>query len=163
VISSRVKRYIGTKVLISAGTGLSVGLILMALGIPLATAFGLMAFLLNFIPSVGSIVAVLLPLPVLLVDPNVGTTAAILAMVLPGAVQLLLGNFLEPKIMGQSMELHPAVVLMSLVMWGMLWGVVGMFVAIPMTATFKLVLERMEHTKPIADLIAGRLDALLGD
>jgi AI-2 transport protein TqsA len=163
VISARVKRYIATKVLVSAITGLSVGLILSALGIPLAMAFGLMAFLLNFIPSVGSIVSVLLPLPIVLVDPNIGPTTAVLAVVLPGAVQMLLGNFIEPKIMGQTMELHPAVILMSLVLWGMLWGVVGMFVAVPMTATVKLILERMEHTKPIADLIGGRLDALVGD
>jgi AI-2 transport protein TqsA len=163
VISSRVRRYIATKVAISAITGLATGLILTLLGIPLAIAFGLMAFLLNFIPSVGSIVAVLLPLPILLVDPRVSTTAAVLALVLPGAVQLTLGNVLEPKIMGRSMELHPAVVLMSLVLWGMLWGVVGMFVAVPLTATFKIVLERMEHTRPIADLLGGDPRALLED
>lgn len=163
IISSRVRRYIATKVAISAITGLATGLILALLGIPLAIAFGLMAFLLNFIPSVGSIVAVLLPLPIVLVDPGVTTTAAVLALILPGAVQLTLGNFLEPKIMGRSMELHPAFVLMSLVLWGMLWGVVGMFVAVPLTATFKIVLERMEHTRPIADLIGGNPDSLLGD
>lgn len=159
-ISDRVKRYIVTKVLISGLTGLFVGLVLTALNIPLAIVFGLMSFLLNFIPSIGSIVAVMLPLPILLVDPQITTLEAILAMALPAAVQLTFGNFLEPKILGESLELHPAVILIALVLWGMLWGIVGMFLAAPMTATLKIILERMEHTRPIADLLGGRVDTL---
>lgn len=162
-ISARVKKYIVVKVLISAGTAVSVYAVLQVLEVPLALVFGLLTFLLNFIPSVGSIVAVLLPIPVVLVDPTIGTFAAILAIGLPAAIQLTFGNFLEPQVMGESLELHPAVILMSLVIWGMLWGIVGMFLAAPMTATIKLILERMEHTRPIADLLAGRVDSLLGD
>lgn len=162
-ISSRVKRYIVTKVVISGSTGIAVGLILGLLDIPLAIVFGLMTFLLNFIPSLGSAVAVLLPLPIVLVDPSVTTLQGILAIGLPAVIQLTFGNFVEPKVLGESLELHPAVILIALVLWGMLWGVVGMFLAAPMTATLKLILERMEHTRPIADLLAGRVDALYQD
>lgn len=160
-IASRMKRYVVTKVLISTGTAVCVGLVLSLLGVPLAIVFALMTFLLNFIPSFGSLVAVLLPLPIVLVDPQIGSVSAVLAIVLPAAIQLLFGNFLEPKIMGESLELHPAVILVALVLWGMLWGIVGMFLAAPMTATLKIILERMEHTRPIADLLGGRVDALL--
>lgn len=162
-ISQRVQRYIVVKILISAGTAISVYTVLTILDVPLALVFGLLTFLLNFIPSVGSIVAVLLPIPVVLVDPNIGTLAAILAIALPGAIQLTFGNFIEPKVLGESLELHPAVILISLVIWGMIWGIVGMFLAAPMTATIKIILERMEHTKPIADLLGGRVDTFLGD
>lgn len=162
-ISARVKRYIVVKVLISGGTAVSVFAVLTVLEVPLALVFGLMTFLLNFIPSVGSIVAVLLPIPVVLVDPSIGTFQAVLAIGVPAAIQVTFGNFVEPKVMGESLELHPAVILISLVIWGMLWGIVGMFLAAPMTATIKLILERMEHTRPIADLLGGRVDTLLGD
>ncbi len=162
-ISERVKRYIVVKVLISGGTAVGVYLVLSMLEVPLALVFGLLTFLLNFIPSVGSIVAVLLPIPVVLVDPSIGSLQAVLAIGLPAVIQLSFGNFIEPKVMGESLELHPAVILISLVIWGMLWGIVGMFLAAPMTATIKLILERMEHTRPIADLLGGRVDTLLGD
>ena len=120
--------------------------------------FGLLAFLLNFIPSFGSIIATLAPLPIILVNPDIQATAGVLAIVLPAAVQLTLGNFVEPKIMGESLDLHPVVILMSLVFWGMLWGIAGMFLSVPMTAVLQIFLERMEHTRPIADVMAGRLD-----
>ncbi len=157
-IRARVKRYIVTKVVISMFTGASVGVILTLLGIPLAGMFGLLAFLLNFIPSFGSIIATLAPLPIILVNPDIQATAGVLAIVLPAAVQLTLGNFVEPKIMGESLDLHPVVILMSLVFWGMLWGIAGMFLSVPMTAVLQIFLERMEHTRPIADVMAGRLD-----
>lgn len=157
-VRERVKRYINTKVLVSTVTGVSVGAVLTILGIPLAAVFGLMAFLLNFIPSFGSIVSTLLPLPIVLVNPGIGLATGILAIALPGAIQITLGNFVEPKVMGESLDLHPVVILMSLVLWGMLWGIVGMFLAVPMTAVLKILLERMEHTRGFAELLGGRLD-----
>jgi AI-2 transport protein TqsA len=130
------------------------------LGIDLAMVFGLFAFLLHFIPSIGSIVATLLPLPVVLVNPAVSPTVAILAIVLPAAIHFVIGNFIDPKLMGQSLDLHPVSVLLALMVWGAVWGVIGMFLATPLTAIMKILFERSELTAPIADLMAGRLDAL---
>ncbi len=162
-VEERVKRYVGVKFLISLATAFSVGTVLQLLGIPFALMFGLLVFLLNFIPSVGSVIATLMPLPVVLVQPEISTASAVLAIALPGAIQITLGNFIEPKIYGESLDLHPVVTLMSLVLWGTLWGVVGMFLAAPMAAVIKIFLARLEHTAPIAEAMGGRLDALFGE
>jgi AI-2 transport protein TqsA len=159
-IESRIKRYILTKALVSALTGVLVGTVLVVLGIDLALVFGLFAFLLNFIPSVGSIVSTLLPLPVVLVSPDVAATTAMLAIALPAVIQFAIGSVIEPKIMGGSLDLHPVAILLALILWGMLWGIIGMLLATPITAVMKILFEKMEHTAPIAELLAGRLDAL---
>lgn len=157
---TRIKRFLVTKAVISAATGLLVGSVLTLLDIDLALVFGLFAFLLNFIPSIGSIVATLLPLPVVLVSPDVSTPVAVAAIAVPGALQFAIGNVLEPRVMGSSLDLHPVAILLALIFWGMLWGIVGMLLATPITAVLKIVLERFEGTRLLADLIAGRLDAL---
>lgn len=161
-VESRVKRYIVFKFLLSAITGVVVGCILWLLGVELAMAFGLMAFLLNFIPSVGSIVATLLPLPVVLVSPDLTATTMVLAVALPGAVQIIIGNVVEPKVMGGGLDLHPITILMALMIWGALWGIVGMLLAAPITAVMKIMFARAELTRPVADLFAGRIDDFLG-
>ncbi len=155
-IEYRIERYVIAKVLISATTGMLVSGILYALGVELALMFGFLAFLLNFIPSVGSIIATLLPLPVIILNPDISTTTVVLALVLPGIVQVTIGNGLEPKIMGDSLDLHPISILFALIVWGVLWGIVGMFLATPITAVLKILLEQHELTRPVAELMAGR-------
>jgi AI-2 transport protein TqsA len=157
----RIKRYIATKAAISLATGFLVGLTLTLLGIPLALVFGLFAFLLNFVPSIGSILSTLLPLPILVVSPEVSLHAAVLAIVIPAILQMSIGNFVEPKIMGESLDLHPATILISLILWGMLWGILGMILSVPITVVVKILCERFEGSRPIAHLLAGRTDALL--
>lgn len=152
----RVKRYILTKVLVSAATGVLVGFILWMFGVELAMVFGVLAFFLNFIPSIGSIMATLLPLPVVVLSPEMSPLAKIMAILIPGGVQFVIGNFLEPKIMGESLDLHPAVVLLGLIFFGMIWGFVGMFLATPIVAVLKIILERTDVTAPVGHLLAGR-------
>ncbi len=158
-IETRVAHYIVTKALISLATGVLVGLTLAILGVDLALVFGLLAFLLNFIPSVGSVIATLLPLPVVVVSPDLSPTTAILALLLPGLIQIIIGHVIEPRVMGEALDLHPVVILMALIAWGMLWGVVGMLLATPMTAILKILFERLEPMAPVAQVLAGRLDA----
>ena len=156
-VQSRIQRYIIVKALVSALTGVLVGLTLVLLGVDLALVFGVFAFLLNFIPSLGSIVATLLPLPVVLVSPDLTPTARVLAIVLPLVIQFIIGNIVDPKLMGKSLDLHPVTLLLALILWGTLWGIVGMFLATPITAILKIIFERMEVTTPFAELLAGRL------
>ena len=156
-VQSRIQRYIIVKSLVSALTGALVGIILALLGIDLALVFGVFAFLLNFIPSVGSIIATLLPLPVLIVSPDLSLTTCVLAFLLPMAVQFIIGNIVDPTLMGKTLDLHPVALLLSLIVWGTIWGVVGMLLAAPITAILKIVFERMEITTPLAELLAGRL------
>ena len=159
-VELRVQRYIMAKAVVSAATGGIVGGILAFLGVDLALVFGLFAFLLNFIPSIGSIIATLLPLPVVLVNPESTLTTTLLAIGLPGVSQFLIGSIIEPKVVGGTLNLHPATILIALIVWGMIWGIVGMFLAIPLTAVMQILMERFEHTAPIAELLAGRLDRL---
>ena len=156
-IDGQIKRYVNLKIGLSAGTGVAVWLILTVLGIDLAMVFGVLAFVLNFIPNVGSVVATLLPLPLVLVSADISTTAAVLAIALPGAVQMVVGNVLEPKLAGDSLDLHPITVLLALILWGTLWGMTGMLLATPMTAVARLLLDQSELMHPIAELMAGRV------
>jgi AI-2 transport protein TqsA len=162
-IELRVQRYIMAKIIVSAATGGVVGGILALLEVDLALVFGLFAFLLNFIPSIGSIIATLLPLPIVLVDPERTLTTVVLAIGLPGLADFLIGSLIEPKVVGGSLDLHPATVLICLIVWGMIWGIVGMFLAIPLTAVMQFFFQRFEPTAPIAELLAGRLDRLQAD
>ena len=73
------------------------------------------------------------------------------------AVQMIIGNVVEPKLLGDSLELHPITVLLSLIFWGMLWGLPGMLLAAPITAVLKILLESLDLTKPVANLLAGHL------
>ncbi|MFQ5790104.1 MAG: AI-2E family transporter [Acidobacteriota bacterium] len=155
-IDLKIRRYIVTKVGTSAATGILVGIILALFGLDLALVFGVLAFLLNFIPNVGSIIATLLPVPLAVVQfeslwPIVGI------VLLPGGVQMIIGNGIEPKLMGEGLELHPVTILLALVFWGLLWGIVGMLLAAPMTAVLRIVLGRFETTRPVAELLAGHL------
>jgi len=156
-IESRIKRYVVTKVATSGATGALVWLILTVLGVDLALVFGLFAFLLNFIPSIGSIIATLLPLPVVLFSPDLSTNAAFLALLLPAIVQFSIGNVIEPRLMGTSLDLHPIAILLALMVWGALWGIVGMLLATPITAVMKILVERLQLTAPIGALLSGRL------
>jgi AI-2 transport protein TqsA len=158
-IESRVRRYLLAKVLISAGTAVLVGLTLWLLHVPLALTFGMLAFLLNFIPSIGSVVATLLPLPVVVLNPELGITAKVMAILIPGAIQTAIGNFIEPRIMGQSLGLHPVVILLGLGLFGLLWGVIGMFLSTPIVAVVRIVLQRIGVTAPMGEWMAGRLNS----
>jgi len=159
-VESRIKRYVLTMTLTSGITGVLVGLVLSILGVELGWMFGFLAFLLNFIPNIGSIIATILPLPVALIDPELGMISKILVLVIPGIIQFTIGNLLQPKMMGESLDLHPIVVLLSLIFFGTIWGIIGMFLAVPITAVVKILLERFGYTRAIADLIAGKTDML---
>jgi AI-2 transport protein TqsA len=131
-----------------------------------AIVFALLAFLLNFIPNIGPIIASLLPLPLIILSPELSVFSMVMVILLTTGVQFVSGNVVEPKIMGDSFELHPVAVLLTLMLWGMIWGIIGMILATPVTAAIKILLERFERTRPIAEVLAGRFDAVrkgLGD
>ena len=161
-IDAKVKNYIQVKTALSVCTGILVGLLLHLLRVDLAFVFGLMAVLLNFIPNVGSIISTLLPLPVILVDPSLSTVEVALAIILPGTIQFLIGNVVEPKVLGDSLNLSPVVILFSLTVWTALWGGIGALLAVPITATIQILSEQLEFTKPIASILRGDLLALMG-
>ena len=82
------------------------------------------------------------------------------ALVFPAVIQIWLGNAVQPRMLGNALDLHPIVILISLIFWSMIWGVPGAFLATPMTAVIRIVLEKIPTTRPLAELLAGRLDAV---
>lgn len=154
-VARRVKRYLAIKVLLSLVTGVLVGGTLAALGIDLALLIGILVFALNFIPNVGPLIATALPIPLLLFEGTNGITL-ILAIGIPGLIQFILGNIVEPRLLGNELRLHPVSVLAALVFWGMLWGVPGLLLAVPLTTAVHIAAGETELTRPIADLLSGR-------
>ncbi len=153
-INHAVQHYLGLKTAISAGTGLLVTIVLSIMGVPFALLWGVLAFLLNFIPNIGSLISVVPPVAITLFDSgSVGRT--MLTAVLLITIQLVMGNFVEPKVMGKGLNLSPLVVLLSLLFWGWMWGIPGMLLSVPLTAAIKIAMEQVEATKPLAALLAG--------
>ena len=155
-IIGNVKKYIFTKFITSAATGFIAGIIYWLLGIELAFIFGSLTFILNFIPYFGSIIAVLIPLPIAFLqftDP----TYVILIILLPLIVHLIIGNILEPKIFGEAFGLHPITIILSLIFWGMIWGIIGVLLAAPITAIVKITFGKFETTKSISRLLEGKI------
>jgi len=155
-IDQKIRRYIATKVAISVVTGLLVWLSLAIIGLELAGVFGMLAFLLNFIPNIGSVISSLLPIPIAVAQFQ-SFWPIILVLAIPGTIQMVLGNVVEPKLMGEGLDLHPIIVLLALSFWGLLWGIVGMFLAVPVTAVIRIVLMQFDSLKPIGKLLAGEL------
>lgn len=155
-VTSTIRRYLTTMTAIATATGVLVGLILGMLGLNMAWLFGLLVFLLMFIPNIGSIVATLLPIPVAVTqfqDPWM----VLAVIVFPGAVHVAIGNLIAPRLMGSGLELHPVTVLLALAFWGLLWGIAGMVLAVPIVAILRIVLLRFETTRPLAEILSGRL------
>lgn len=155
-IDSKVRRYIAIKTVLSLITAVSVWIIFTLFNLQLAVVFAMFAFMLNFIPSIGSIIATCLPIPIAVAQFDSPWKIA-MVIIIPGAIQMTVGNIIEPKIMGQGLKLHPVVILLALSFWGLLWGITGMLLAVPITAAIRIVLMQFETLKPIARLLAGQL------
>ncbi|GAB5512946.1 AI-2E family transporter [Rhodopirellula baltica] len=162
-VDRQVRSYLFVKTMISLATGIVFGMALWLFGVPMALTFGLLAFLLNYIPNIGPILASILPLPFILLHPDGSMLWMISAIAVTCSIQVASGNLLEPKLMGNSADLHPVVILLALMFWGTLWGITGMFLATPITAAIKIALDRMDVTRPVARVMAGRLGPKAND
>lgn len=149
--SQSVQQYLMIKTLVSFGTGLTVALVLALLGVDYWALWGLVAFLLNYIPNIGSIIAAVPAVLIALIQLGPG-----IALVTAGvyvAVNMLFGNVIEPRLMGRSLGLSTLVVFLSLVLWGWILGPVGMLLSIPLTMVVKIALETRPQTRWIATLL----------
>jgi predicted PurR-regulated permease PerM len=137
-----VQQYLRLKTVISLATGILLGLWLFVLGVEYPILWGLLAFLLNFIPNFGSLLAALPPALLVLVQD--GPSKMLVVILGYVVVNLLVGSILEPRIMGRSLGLSPVVVLISLLFWGWVWGGVGLLLAVPLTMVAKILLEHSD-------------------
>lgn len=153
-ISQQVRQYLAAKTLVSALTGFLLFLVLWILGVDFPIFWGFLAFLFNFVPNIGSFAAVVLPFGVSLLQfPTLGIP--LLALALMFLVQTVVGNVVDPRLMAFSLNLSPLLVLVSLIFWGWLWGIVGMILAVPLTATIKIFFSNLEPLRPVAILMGG--------
>ncbi len=153
-ISKQIGVYLSLQLLISGVTGMLVWAGLGFIGVDFAMTWGLLAFLLNFIPTVGSVVASVPPIMVAMVQfeslwPVLGTALLLLT------IQMTIGNFIAPKLMGERLNLSPVVVMISLVFWGWLLGFVGALLSVPIASTIKIVCENFAPLRPISIMMGS--------
>ena len=154
-IEDKVSSYVITKSLISIATGVLFLIVLLSFGVDLAIMFGILTVFLNFIPNIGSLIATVLPLPVIILQYGFGVRLFLIVL-LGTLIQVIVGNIIEPKLLGDDLDLHPISILLFLIFWGLVWGVAGMLLAVPMTAILKIVLSRFQITHKLSELLAGR-------
>ena len=155
-LRAQVDSYFGALTILSAVTGVIVFLFLTVVGVDLALFWGLLAFLLNYIPNIGSIVAAVPP--VLLTLIQLGPGSALIVMLGYLSINMVIGNIVQPRVMGRDAGLSTLSVFVSLLLWGWLLGPVGMLVSVPLTSALRLALDASDSTRPIA-IMLGTEDA----
>ena len=162
-ISGQIARFITVMTVISGATGLLIWIGLEKIGVDFAPTWGVMAFFLNFIPTVGSIIASIPPILVAIVQFQPEANAAMLGIApqvlatitLILAVQQTIGNIITPKVMGDSMNLSPVIILISLLMWGWLWGIAGALLSMPIAGIMKIVCDNAEQLHMVGVLMGA--------
>jgi predicted PurR-regulated permease PerM len=159
-VSTSVRRYVFVKTGVSALTGLCCYVVLKWLGVDFAATWALLIFFLNFIPNIGSIIGVSLPALVALVQFDTLTPFVILVVSLT-AINLAIGSVLEPMLMGHTLNLSPFAIILALAFWGTIWGIVGMFLSVPIMVLVMIVCAHVPGWRWVAVLLSkdGRVTA----
>jgi AI-2 transport protein TqsA len=151
-----LQRYLGVKTLTSGLTGACVYGACALFGVGFPALWGLLAFLLNYVPIIGSIIAAVPAVLLALVEPGLGWSVALPLGLIYLALNNGISNLLEPLLMGQRIGISPFAVLLSLVFWGWLWGPGGMFLAVPLTLVAGVLLEKNHDLRFLAALIGRK-------
>ena len=154
-ISSQISSYLGALTLISVATGICAWVILTICNVELATGWAVLTILLNFIPTVGSIIATVPPVVMAILQSPTSLTMPLLVLVLLTAVQVSIGNILTPKIMGHRLGLSPVIILLSLLLWGVIWGIPGAILSTPIASILQIICASTHSLKPIAILMGS--------
>jgi predicted PurR-regulated permease PerM len=137
-ITEKVQKYILTKFLISLMLGIIVGIVTWLFGVEFVIVWAVLSILLNFIPNIGSVIAVMMiSLMTLIQYESFGYALLVMATLI--LIQNIIGNIIEPKVFGDRLGLNPLVILFSLMLWGYIWGIIGMFLSVPLTAVLKII------------------------
>ena len=156
-INHRIGDYLAIKTLINVVLGCVSYAILWALDVDFAIFWALLIAMLNYIPYFGSLVGVAFPVALSIVQFGDLWWTLLLAVLLTAA-QMIVGNIVEPRLIGRRVNLSPFVVLLSLAVWSALWGLAGALLAVPLTSILSIVFSSFEPTRPIAILMADRVD-----
>ncbi|MBV6647558.1 MAG: AI-2E family transporter [Cyclobacteriaceae bacterium] len=162
-ISQSVNTYFSVKTSMSLLTGVLSFLVMLMLGVDFAVLWAFLIFLFNYIPYVGSLIATLLP-AIFAIFQFASFWPFLWVFLSVEAVQILVGNYIEPKVMGKTLNLSPLIVVMALSFWGAIWGVVGMILSVPIVSVIVIVMSHFPATKGVAILFSeqGNLDSYGG-
>ena len=139
-ITEQIQRYIIAKVGVNLIAGIITTIVLSIIGVDFPIVWGLFVFLFNFIPTIGSAIALVFPVLFSLVQfDSVGTMILVLALM--AGIQTLAFNVAEPMILGKRLNLNPLLILLSVLVWGYIWGIVGMLLSVPLTAIIKIIIS----------------------
>lgn len=153
-ISDDVRKYVTIKLAASLATGLLSYIFLMVVGVDFAAFWALLIFLLNFIPTIGSIIATIFPSLITLVQFDSLGPFFLVAGGLT-SIQMLIGNILEPRFTGNSLNLSPTIILLNLSLWGVIWGIPGMFLCVPFLVITMIVFSHLPQTRGIAVMLSS--------
>jgi len=154
-IEASIGNYLRLKSLVSLITGVLSFFALLIIGVEAPAFWAFLIFILNFIPTIGSLVGTTFPAIFALIQFG-ELQPFILVLVIVGTIQLLVGNLLEPKLMGSSMNISPLVTIIALSVWGALWGIVGMIISVPVTVTMIIIFSKFQKTRHIAILLSEK-------
>ncbi len=154
-IDGSIRSYISLKSLSSLMTGFLSYFALLFIGVDAPLFWAFLIFILNFIPTIGSLIAT--AFPVIFAMLQFGEfTPAFLVLAIVGAIQIIVGNIIEPRLMGSSLNISPLVVFLTLALWGLMWGVTGMLLSVPITVILIIILSEFPDTKPLAILLSQK-------
>lgn len=152
-IFNSINKYIAIKTWISLATGLFATILCFIIGVDYPVLWGMLAFVLNYIPTIGSLIA-LIP-PVLLTVVQIGPLEGLIVLIGFIVINTVMGNILEPKLMGRGLGLSTLVVFLSLIFWGWVLGPIGMLLSVPLTIAIQIIFDSSEETKWIAVLLGS--------
>ena len=153
--SEKLRRYLWVMTLTSLLTGVLTIVWCFIIGVDLALVWGIIGFVLNYIPTIGSIIAVIPPTLIAFLFNGVGRGVATLVGL--AVIQLIMGNFVDPKVQGKSLQLSPFIALFSIAFWGWVWGIPGAILGVPMTISIILFCQEFETTQAVA-IVLGELE-----
>lgn len=164
-INTQIQSYLVIKTILSLILGIIATIVFLLYGVDFALLWGVLTFILNFIPNIGALIATIGPLVIALLQHGFGFTVISLAVILL-VVHNFVGSIIEPHYLGRHMDLSPVFVLFSLIFWGWIWGIAGMFLAVPIAAMMKILFSNIGPLKPIAVLMgskANNVDSIIID
>lgn len=153
-VDESIHSYVSIKTSLCLLAGVLSYLVLFLIGVDFAVLWAFLIFLLNFIPIIGAFIGVIFPSLIAVLQFG-SVLEPVLVVSLLSGIQLVIGNFVEPKVLGTRLNLSPLVVVISLTFWGSLWGVAGMFLCVPITVILMIIFSQFEKTRNIAILLSG--------
>ena len=154
-IDHSIGNYIALKTVTSLITGFMSYFALLFIGIDAPFFWAFLIFILNFIPTIGSLIATVFPAIFAILQFG-EFTQGFLVLAIVGTIQMIVGNFIEPKLMGNTLNISPLVVFLTLAVWGVMWGITGMLLSVPITVILIIIMSEFPETRPIAILLSQR-------